>query len=141
MYESGYYPLDAEHNPNAPYNQIDSDSINVDCCISCSLSKDVTITTSDHIIEKCEDWDIDDEGNSVHIEEVNYDYSNCNFNKDYHHEHYSIPELLEQLEMFLLCAIENLETKTTKTAQLKIYKQMLKDCQGWTLDEEEVVEA
>ena len=30
--------------------------------------------------------------------------------------------------------------KVTKRAQIRIYKQMLEDCQGWTIDEEEVGE-
>lgn len=150
MFESGYYPLGTEHDPNAPWNQKKPKPLNVNCYISCSLSKDVTVTTSDYITEEWEDYDIDTEGNCTHTVEVNYDYSNCNFNEDYHREHYSIPELLKQLEVFLHSAIKDLEKsapeitagdKATKKTQLRIYKQMLEDCKGWTLDEEEVGEA
>lgn len=149
MYDNYNYPLGAD-TPNAPWNQKKLKPLDVNCYISCSLSKDVTVTTSNYITEEWEDYDIDTEGNCTHTVEVNYDYSNCNFNEDYHREHYSIPELLKQLEVFLHSAIEDLEksapeitaeNKVAKRTQLKIYKQMLGDCKGWTLDEEEVGEA
>ena len=149
MFESGYYPPGTEYDSNAPYNQDAQEPIDVNCYISCSLSKDVTVTTSDYIAEKWKDWDMGAEGDYVHTGGVNYDYSNCNFNKDYHCKHYSILELLEQLKVFLQGAIEDLGTtaseitadnKAAKRAQVRIYKQMLEDCQGWTIDEEEVGE-
>lgn len=150
MFESGYYPPGAEHDPNAPYNQSDSDPIDVDCYISCSISKDITVSTTDYIAEEWEDWDSDDEGGYIHSGGVDYDFSNCNFSKAYHQDHYGILELLEQLKVFLEGAIEDLEQlsseankeeKAAKRANLRIYKQMLEDCQGWTLDEEEVGKA
>ena len=150
MFESGYYPPGAEHDPNAPYNQSDPNPVDVDCCVSCSISKDVTVSTTDYIAEKWDDWDMDAEGNYVHSGGVDYDFSDCNFSKVYHQNHYGILDLLEQLKVFLEGAIENLEhlsseaskeEKAAKRANLRIYKQMLEDCQGWTLDEEEVVKA
>lgn len=150
MFESGYYPEGSEHNTNAPWNQSNQNSINVNCYISCSLSKDVTVTTSDYVVEEWKDCDKDDKGNYVYTGGIDYDYSNCNFNEDYHRKHYGIPELLEQLKVFLEGAIEDLELlspetskeeKAAKKANLKIYKQMLEDCQGWTLDEEEIGES
>ena len=150
MFESGYYPPGAEHDPNAPYNQSDLDPIDVDCYISYSISKDITVSTTDYIAEEWEDWDSDDEGGYVHSGGVDYDFSNCNFSEAYHQDHYGILELLEQLKVFLEGAIEDLEQlspevskeeKAAKRANLRIYKQMLEDCQGWTLDEEEVGKA
>lgn len=150
MFESGYYPPGAEHDPNAPYNQSDPDPVDVDCYISCSISKDVTVSTTDYIAEEWEDWDRDDEGGYIHSGGVDYDFSDCNFSEAYHQDHYGILELLEQLKVFLEGAIEDLEMlspeaskeeKAAKRANLRIYKQMLEDCQGWTLDEEEVGEA
>lgn len=140
MFENGYYPPGAEHDPNAPYNQSDPNPVDVDCYVSCSLSKNVTLYTSDYLIVE----DSEDKRN------FQYDYSNCNFNYEYHRRHYDIIELLEQLEVFLKGAIEDLEIpceldskeeKAVIKATLHTYKQMLRDCQGWTLDEEEIVEA
>lgn len=150
MFESGYFPPGAEHDPNAPYNQSDPDPIDIDCYVSCSISKDVTVSTTDYIAEKWEDWDMDAEGDYVHSGGVDYDFSNCNFSEVYHQNHYGILELLEQLKVFLEGAIEKLEQlspeaskeeKAARRANLRIYKQMLEDCQGWTLDEEEVGKA
>ena len=150
MFESGYYPPGIEHDPNAPWNQSDPDPVDVDCYVSCSISKDVTISTTDYIAKEWEDWDRDDEGGYVHSGGVDYDFSDCNFSEAYHQDHYGILELLEQLKVFLEGAIKDLEQlspeaskeeQATKRANLRIYKQMLEDCKGWTLDEEEVGEA
>ena len=149
MFESEYYPLGA-NTPDAPWNQSDPDPVDVDCYVSCSISKGVTVSTTDYVAEEWEDWDSDDEGGYVHSGGVDYDFSDCNFSESYHQDHYGILELLEQLKVFLEGAIEDLEQlspeaskeeKAAKRANLRIYKQMLEDCQGWTLDEEEVGKA
>lgn len=150
MFESGYYPPGTEFSPEAPWNQSDLEPVDVDCYVSCSISKDVTVSTTDYVAEEWEDWDRDDEGGYIHSGGVSYDFSNCNFSESYHQDHYDILELLEQLKVFLEGAIKDLEQlspeaskeeKAAKRANLRIYKQMLEDCQGWTLDEEEVKEA
>lgn len=143
------YPLGAD-TLEAPWNQSDPNPVNVNCYVSCSISKDVTVSTTDYIVEEWEDLDSNDEGDYVHSGGVDYDFSDCNFSEAYHQNHYGILELLEQLKVFLEGAIEDLELlspetskeeKVAKKANLRIYKQMFEDCQGWTLDEEEVGEA
>ena len=89
MFESEYYPLGA-NTPDAPWNQSDPDPVDVDCYVSCSISKDITISTTDYIAEKWEDWDMDAEGNYVHSGGVDYDFSDCNFSEAYHQDHYGI---------------------------------------------------
>lgn len=42
-HESGYYPAGAEHDPDAPYNQVDPPQKEVTACCSQSLSKSVNI--------------------------------------------------------------------------------------------------
>ena len=101
MYNNYDYPLGVD-TPDAPWNQSDPDPVDVDCYVSCSISKDITISTTDYIAKEWEDWDMDDdEEGYIPSSGVYYDFSDCNFSEAYHQDHYGILELLEQLKVFL----------------------------------------
>ena len=70
MTESGYYPLGAEHDPNAPWNQVDNPEREIEVTVSVTLSKTVKIKVSDYEIT---DSGKDEDGE--HFEDI--DYSNC----------------------------------------------------------------
>ena len=70
MTESGYYPLGAEHDPNAPWNQVDNPEREIEVTVSITLSKTVKIKVSDYeIIDSGKDED------GEYFEDI--DYSNC----------------------------------------------------------------
>lgn len=50
MTESGYYPPGAEHDPNAPWNQVDNPEREIEVTVSITLSKTVKIKVSDYKI-------------------------------------------------------------------------------------------
>ena len=56
--ESGYYPPGAEHDPNAPYNQVDQPEKEIEVLVSVTLSKTVKIRVSDYKAEV----DVDEDG-------------------------------------------------------------------------------
>ena len=120
----GDYPLGAEHDPNAPYNQKEQEPVDIDVCVSCTLSKSTTI-----------------EGNPE-VDDL----------KDiYEQQEYTIPELLDEFDWILRKEIA--ETKATikllddnmsnakKALESSIiqYNNMLKSIKGWTVDELEVI--
>lgn len=70
MIESGYYPPGAEHDPNAPWNQVDNPEREIEVTVSVTLSKTVKIKVSDYEIT---DSGKDEDGE--HFEDI--DYSNC----------------------------------------------------------------
>lgn len=70
MTESGYYPPGAEHDPNAPWNQVDNPEREIEVTVSVTLSKTVKIKVSDYEIT---DSGRDDDGE--YFEDV--DYSKC----------------------------------------------------------------
>ena len=70
MTESGYYPPGAEHNPNAPWNQVDNPEREIEVTVSVTLSKTVKIKVSDYEIT---DSGKDEDGE--YFEDI--DYSNC----------------------------------------------------------------
>ena len=70
MTESGYYPPGAEHNPNAPWNQVDNPEREIEVTVSVTLSKTVKIKVSDYEIT---DSGKDEDGE--YFEDI--DCSNC----------------------------------------------------------------
>ena len=65
MIESGYYPIGAEFDPKAPYNEQIIPDKEIEVTISVTLSKTVKITVNDYIID----------------EEGYYDFSECDLHK------------------------------------------------------------
>ena len=58
MAESGYYPVGAEHDPIAPWNQKSLPDEEVEVLISITLSKSVKIKVNDYtIVDKGKDED------------------------------------------------------------------------------------
>lgn len=74
MIESGYYPPGAEHDPKAPYNEVETPEREIEVTVSVTLSKTVKIKVSDYeIIDSGKDED------GEHFEDI--DYSNCDLKK------------------------------------------------------------
>lgn len=71
MNESGYYPLGAEHDPDAPWNQVDNPKREIEVTVSVTLSKTVKVKVSDYEVTtsgKDEDGEYFEES----------DFSDCN---------------------------------------------------------------
>ena len=120
MRESGYYPPGAEFDPNAPYNEpvIPEQDFEVD--VEYVLQKKaVKVTTDDYNPE------FDEETGHVDANTEDTDWENA-----YNNSHYTIPELLNELESYIKQDLERYKGSATKERQLK---EMLEDCQGWEL--------
>lgn len=70
MTESGYYPPGAEHDPNAPWNQVDNPEREIEVTASVTLSKTVKVRVSDY---KITDSGKDEDGECF----KDIDYSDC----------------------------------------------------------------
>ena len=119
----GDYPPGAEHDPNAPYNQKEQEPVDIDVCVSCTLSKSTTI-----------------EGNPE-VDDL----------KDiYEQQEYTIPELLREFGWFLEIKIIEIEAaikfndnmsnaKKALESNISHYNNLLDSLKGWTVDELEVI--
>ena len=128
MYESGYYPAGAEFDPNAPYNEpvIPEQDFEVD--VEYVLQKKaVKVTTDDDSPE------FDEETGHVDANTEDTDWENV-----YENSHYTIPELLSELELYIKQDLERYKGSATKERQLK---EMLEDCQGWEMYDKSYCEA
>lgn len=120
----GDYPPGAANDPNAPYNQKEQELVDIDVCISCTLSKSTTI-----------------EGNPE-VDDL----------KDiYEQQEYTIPELLDEFIKILKKEIAEINAtikllddnmsnaKKALESNISHYNNLLDSLKGWTVDELEVI--
>lgn len=136
MYDNYNYPVGA-NTPDAPWNQSDPEPVEVKVTISQSLSRSTTITVTDYTAEEWEDCEPDGEGGFYRTGGVDYDFSDSNLKEAYEIQEYTIPELLEYLKSYLIADIAQCSEESSKK---KLLQCILKGCEGWTVDETEVVE-
>lgn len=154
MIESGYYPPGAEFDPNAPWNEPgDPDPKEVEVAVSTTLSRNTTVWTSDYNAESWEDWDIGDEGETIHTGGVDYDFSDTDFKEAYTEEMYTVEEVLSKVSDYALeQATKCLQRITSKgykrgtdayNAIMRQHNEWVKihnSSLGWSEDEFEVIQ-
>ena len=137
MKESGNYPLGAEYNSNAPWNQTNPESVKVEVTISQSLSRSTTIEVTDYTATKYDDIEYEEDGYINRIGGIDYDFSDSDLKGAYEEQEYTIPELLDYLKADLIVDINECSKESGKR---KALQHILNCCEGWEVDETEVVE-
>ena len=147
MWESGYYPPGLENDPNAPWNEVELPSQEFDVVISTTLSKSLSLTTTDYIPKK----DYPEEGIREYI-----DTSETNWHNAYTNDgHYTPRELInlfkERLSSELRVLDEKIEgylsPEKDDTVEFKrllgekrYLEHLISECSNWMEDEIEVIE-
>ena len=126
MTESGYYPPGAEFDPNAPYNQSEPEPIKLDVYITQVFSKPATIEVTDY------EYEVDE------FEKCYYT-SNCDLKGATCNQVTTIEDILTELPNIYKELTTN-DSGTITKYQLNRLKVLAKACEGWNLDEFEVVE-
>lgn len=148
-YLFGYgYPAGAEHDPNAPYNEVEVPEKEFEVLVSQTLSKSASIFTDNYIPGASGvDYDSDDEGGCVAIgyQEPD-DTSDTDWKKEYHeNDHYTPLELINKFKEYLekewdvlkdAAEANDAETRWKKNN----IKHLIEECEGWAEDETEIVE-
>lgn len=132
MTESGYYPPGAEHDPDAPYNQSDTEEKEFEVTVSQTLSKNTTVTTSDYIPGGCfpeTDWDIDGYYTITCYEPD--DTSDTDWKAAYNDEHCTPLELIQEFKKML-------EENSTISENRRKY--LIEECMNWIEDDLEICE-
>ena len=120
MTESGYYPMGAEFDKNAPYNQVDPEPIEIEVTVSVTMSKTVKVKVNDYIDEIEED----ETGK----------YRNIDFDTAVKAQGY-----LPQDSCFIFDNYINQGSKSKSESAYKETKKILDDLSGWNVDEMEVI--
>lgn len=131
MHNNYNYPEGTDY-ADAPWNECVKEAIEVDVVISQSLSKSTKIKVSNYEVEETADYD----GNRV-IKDVIYDFTNSNLKEEYKSQQYTIEELLEHLKVYLA---EDIAYRPKDDPKLHTLQILLESCEGWLVDETEVIE-
>lgn len=144
------YPIGAALDPSAPYNQSDPQPVEVDCCVSYSLSKSMPVKIHNYSTSEEYESDIDDDGHKYchKLQENNFD--DTNFIEEFKNDDtaFGIPALLTELQKlvkervkeltdnFNLTKSYNVRQKIRK--QINHYESILQASKNWTIDELDV---
>lgn len=129
------YPLGAEKDPNAPYNQETQLERDFNILVCTSLSKSTYITTDKYCKNEWKDCNIEDGERIVTGgEEITVEPEELK--ESYLREEYTIPQLLECLKEF---AVEKLKHDCTYEEIKKMHK-ILESLKGWIEDEFDVMQ-
>lgn len=122
---SSNYPPGAEHDPRAPYNEIEVPEKEFNVYVEFAVKKVVPVTTNDYLVEQ----DFDEDGYYC-----GYDFSETDWRKAYKDGNFSICDMLEELRLFIE---KELPTLPERSGRYQYLKRMHAECQGW---EEEIVD-
>lgn len=128
MYNNYDYPLGAD-TPLAPWNQVENPEIEHDCEVTETITRKVTLSTTDYIAE--DDWN-DEFGKCISA-----DTSETDWREEYINQEYTALELIARLKSYVEEDIKNTAPNTGKRRELQ---SLLSACNGWEQVEIEVEE-
>ena len=106
---SGYYPAGAEHDSNAPYNEAEPETYEAEYkCCAVMTKKNVSV--------------------------VMKDLDSCKVEEEYHKQHYSISEMLNDYIGMLSAELEKIKTTRPAGYLYKMYelKSKITEASGWS---------
>lgn len=128
MYNNYDYPLGAD-NSSAPWNQVENSEIERDCEVTETITRKITLSTTDYIAEE----DRDEEFGKC----LSADTSDTDWAGEYSNQGYTVLELIAKLKAYVEEDIKNTSPNTGKGRELQ---RLLSACSGWEQVELEVEE-
>ena len=119
MYNNYDYPLGAD-NSSAPWNQVENSEIERDCEVTETITRKITLSTTDYIAE--EDWD-NDFGRCVSA-----DTSETDWAAEYSNQEYTVLELIDKLKEYVE---EDIKNTSPNTGKGRVLQRLLAACDGW----------
>lgn len=147
------YPIGAALDPSAPYNQSDPEPVEVDCCVSYSLSKSMPVKVQNYSVSEEYESDIDDGGHRYCHKFKENNFDDTNFIEEFKNDSdaLGIPILLRELQNLCKETIEvrKRQIEITKNVDgyefIKIlekdiqhYELLIEASEGWIIDELDV---
>lgn len=144
------YPMGAALDSSAPYNQSDPKPVEVDCCVSYSLSKSMPVKIQNYSTSEEYESDMDDEGHRYcnKIQENNFD--DTNFIEEFKNDDtaFGIPALLTELQKLVKERVKELTDNFNLTKSYSVrqkirekvnhYESILQASKDWVVDELDV---
>lgn len=144
------YPMGAALDPSAPYNQSDPKPVEVNCCVSYSLSKSMPVKVHNYSVSEEYESDIDDEGHRYCNKLQENNFNDTNFIEEFKNDDtaFGIPTLLKELQELVKEKVKKLTDNFNLTKsydsrqkirkQINHYESILQATKDWTIDELDV---
>lgn len=142
--------MGAALDPSAPYNQSDSKPVEVDCCVSYSLSKSMPVKIQNYNTSEAYESDIDDEGHRYCHKFKENNFDDTNFTEEFKNDNtaFGIPALLTELQKLIKDRVKELtdnfnliksySVRQKIREQINHYESVLQASQNWIVDELDV---
>lgn len=130
MYESGYYPPGAENDPRAPWNQSDPEPVSQDIEYSCTMRRTANVETTDYTpgsVEK--EWD----GDGYIAVRDGDDFSDTDWLGEYKQQYRTPLQLIELLRD----TAKELAEGNMPEKRASFWSDVIEECNGWELEDEE----
>lgn len=127
MYESGYYPAGAEHDPNAPWNQSDPEPVSQDIEYSCTMRRTATVETTNYVPGT---WEKDEDSFGYRDGD---DFSDTDWLSDFKDTYRTPKELIDLLKE----TAKELADGKMPNKPKSFWKDVMADCENWSIDDEE----
>lgn len=127
MYESGYYPAGAEHDPNAQWNQSEPEPVAQDIEYSCTMRRTATVETTNYVPGT---WEKDEDGFGCRDGD---DFSDTDWLSDFKDTYRTPKELIELLKE----TAKELADGKMPNKPKSFWKDVMVDCENWSIDDEE----
>ena len=128
------YPLGADNDPRAPWNQSKPSEMEIEVWASNTLSRKAYVLVDDYKVLP-PDSERDEDGNITHSH--NIDFSECNLKEAYRKQYYTIKEVLAALQE----VTESINEHGLNDTNLRRLNRLARENNYWTVDEEEVIKA
>ena len=126
MYESGYYPAGAEHDPNALWNSY-SEPVSQDIEYSCTMRRTATVETTNYVPGT---WEKDEDGFGYRDGD---DFSDTDWLSDFKDTYRTPKELIDLLKE----TAKELADGKMPNKPKSFWKDVMADCENWSIDDEE----
>lgn len=127
MYESGYYPAGAEHDPNAQWNQSGPEPVSQDIEYSCTMRRTATVETTNYVPGT---WEKDEDGFGCRDGD---DFSDTDWLSDFKDTYRTPKELIELLKE----TAKELADGKMPNKPKSFWKDVMVDCENWSIEDEE----
>lgn len=126
MYESGYYPAGAEHDPNAPWNRSDPEPVSRDIEYSCTMRRTADVETANYVPGT---WEKDEDGNGYRDGD---DCSDTDWLGEFKQQYRTPSGLIGLLKA---TAVE-LAQGVMPAKTMKFWQDVVADCEKWSIEDE-----
>lgn len=113
-------PMGSEYDKNAIWEQVDNRAVERDCEVTETITRKVTLSTTDYVTEE----DLDEEF-GMHMFS---DTSETDWEREYESQEYTVIELIAKLKEYVSKDIKNTTANTGKNRELQ---RLLAACDGW----------